>query len=100
MGTKIAITSSFFFGLEVDFYHRLYRNTRRVVLDHFSRSWASFLGKLWGEMVSTIPPVATGRVYTPLCSPSQGWKGPPMEGGSSLGLGGSEIYMGFSIHNI
>jgi hypothetical protein len=47
--------------------HRLYRNARRVFLDHFLRSWASFLGQLWGEMVPSIPPLATSRVYYLVC---------------------------------
>jgi hypothetical protein len=30
----------------------------------------------------------------------QGWKGPSLEGGSSLEFGGSEIYIGFFIQNV
>ena len=43
----------------------MYKNAGRVFLDHFLRSWASFLGRLWKQMVPTpkTKPAATGRVY-------------------------------------
>ena len=62
MGTKIAITFSILFRLEADFYHRLYKNARRVFLDHFFKGPGIILRRLWLKRVRKKTPVAAGQV--------------------------------------